>query len=603
MAVLVASDDPHGEPLVALGQVGDWVAVGMVRLDNRQELTRWGKHDGTGAPDLELVRRVIAEHGTRYVPDFLGDFAFVAWHASTRTGVAACDAFGVQRLFRAEHDGLIAFASRAEALATREEYEVRYLTERVALRPKARDITVYSGVLPVPAASMVVLQSGRSATIQQYWYASRYAAEASWRFSEQEAAEECRRLLSESIRQRMGRKGETWAQLSGGMDSSSVVSCAQWLAERGECAGRIAGTVTFVDHRGTGTDERAYSGAVVDRWKIPNTTIVDPPSWYDSSGEVPHLDQPSGGLQVYPRDRRLCAIVRQAGGRVLLTGLGGDELFSGTMLFFADWIAQGRVSDAVREMARRAALGRVSFWELAYRNALLPMLPGVARARLVHDQDQVPRIPWVEPVAMRRSGLMRRRAITTEAYCGEFGRKYQHCVAWMADAIENHYHGGIIANSLELRHPMLYRPLVEFALGLPPELRARPHAHRWVLRQAMEGILPDPVRTRVGKPGTGEFLAWSLRRDLARLAPLIHDPILADLGIVEPGKLQAEFDAASRGERKADNLCGPLLNTLAVEAWLRIRSGRWPFGGQSGSWQQPTHDQQNLFQMEAREAL
>jgi hypothetical protein len=52
MAVLVASDDPHGEPLVALGQVGDWVAVGMVRLDNRHELTRWGKHDGTGAPDL-----------------------------------------------------------------------------------------------------------------------------------------------------------------------------------------------------------------------------------------------------------------------------------------------------------------------------------------------------------------------------------------------------------------------------------------------------------------------------------------------------------------------------------------------------------------------
>jgi asparagine synthase (glutamine-hydrolysing) len=153
----------------------------------------------------------------------------------------------------------------------------------------------------------------------------------------------------------------------------------------------------------------------------------------------------------------------------------------------------------------------------------------------------------------------------------------------MVGTIENHYHGGVIADSLDVRHPFLYRPLVEFALRLPQELRARAHAHRWVLRQAMSGILPEKVLTRVGKPTTNDFLEWSLTAERERLAPLIRAPILADLGVVEPTKLLEAFDDVIHRARGAEALCGPLLNTLAVEAWLRIRSGRWPFRIRSGS--------------------
>ena len=577
MALLTAWDDPYGDPLSAWREGDDWLAVGVVRLDNRPELARWAECAGGRMTDLELVRSVIAKHGTRFVSQFLGDFAFVAWNGRTRTAVAACDTFAVQKLYYAErNDALFVFSTRAEALALEERYDVQYLAELVSLHRVSPDLTVYDGVRTIPPASIAVLQHGRL-NVQTYWRASDWAMEASWVTSEQHVIETCRELLAESIRRRINGDGGTWAQLSGGIDSSSIVSLTQWLAERGEISRGLAGTVTFVDHHDTGTDERQYSDTVINRWGVRNERIVDPPTWYDDHYAPPHTDQPRGDIHIYPRDSRLQAIVRSAGGRVLLTGVGGDELFTGNMLFFADWIARGRLGTAVREMARRAAIGRVSFWELAYRNAVLPLLPRALYSRLVHDQHGAPIQPWLEPATMRRHGIAP-RAASVPAYGGRLGRHYHHAVVTSIGTLESPSHGGVIADSLDVRHPFLYRPLVEFALRLPPELRARPHTHRWVLREAMRGILPEAVRTRVGKPGTADVLSWSLRMQHARLAPLVRDPMLAELGIVNPARLCAAFDAASR-EPEPGPAFPLLFVTLGVEAWLQIRSGRWPCAG------------------------
>ena len=576
IAVLTGWDDPYGDPLVAQGGPGDWIAIGAVRLDNRQALAGWLDGDGAEVSDLELVRRVIARFGTRYIPDFLGDFAFVAWNGSSRTAVAASDAFAVRRLYYAERDGLVSFSSRAEALATHDEYNVCHLAELVAQYRRSAATTVYRGVQAVPRASIAELQPGRRLTTRQYWRASDYAVEPSWANAEHDTTETCRRLLMESVRLRMGRRGETWAELSGGMDSSSVVSCAQWLAERGECSDGLSGTVTFVARHGTGTDERDYSNSVVDRWKVPNAVIVNPVACHDSNLDLPHLDRPGPDLLVHQRDQQLCTIVRRAGGRVLLTGSGGDQVFSGTMLFFADWIVHGHLSAAIREMARRAAIGRVSFWKLAYRNALLPLLPRVVHSRLVHDQDQVPTIPWLDISTMRRFGLGSRPAVTAPAYGGRLGQKYHHALVSLADTLMDHYQGGVIADALDVRHPLLYRPLVEFSLRLPHQLRVRPHSHRWILRQAMEGILPEMVRTRVGKSGTSDVLLWSLTTDRRHFEALMSSPILADLGVIDSARLRAAFRSVIEYARGEAALCGPLLNTLAIEMWLRIRSGRWP---------------------------
>jgi len=524
--------------------------------------------------DLALVLRVVVEHGAKYVPQFLGDFAFVVWNAATRSAVGACDAFAVNKLYYSLRRGLLCFASRGEALAYAERYEIQHLAELVAHCSPSPELSVYAGVTRLPAGTMILVDQGRLTT-RQYWSSRELAPDPHWAKSEREAADTCRDLIVESVRLRLGNNGDAWAQLSGGMDSSSIVSTAQWLLQRGAVTHGLSGTVSYVDREDSATDEREYSDAVVSRWGVRNEVIIDAPIWFDERYSLPRTDEPRVDNMFYPRDRRLCEIVRAAGGRVLLTGVGGDELLTGIMFFFADWITEGRVWSAVREMARRAAIGRVSFWDLAYQNALLPFLPQAVRSRVAGADDHVP--PWVQAATTRRYGL-RERTFGAASYSGPVGRKYDHAVALHLDGIGRMLEFGVIGEVLDVRHPFLYRPLVEFALRLRPELCVRPYQRKWVLREAMRDILPDAVRTRIGKGTPAEVYARALTTQRSLLEPLVRDPILADLGVVDAVKLRESFDSAPCRPQRKGSLHGSISSTLSIEAWLQMRSGRWPRG-------------------------
>jgi asparagine synthase (glutamine-hydrolysing) len=568
--VLVGQDSSLGDPLMTTE--GDWVGVGTVRLDNRAELERRAEPCGQELTDLALVVRAIAGHGVKCIPEFLGDFAFVVWNTVTRVAVAATDAFSVRKLYYTHRAGLFVFASRGDVLGLGGHYDVQHLAELVAGCRPSPDLSVYAGVSRLPAATMALVKGGHL-TLQQYWSFDSFEPERRWLKSEREATEVCQGLFTDSVRLRLNGKGDVWAQLSGGLDSSSIVSVAQSLAAKGTVAGGLAGTVTFVDRQGTGTDERYYSDTVVKHWGVRNELIVDPPLWHDDQYAPPLTDQPRLDFVFYPRDCRLCEIVQGAGGRVLLTGVGGDELFTGVMFFFADWIAQGRLLAATREMARRAAIGRVSFWELAYRNAILPLLPRPIRLHLVDEDERVP--PWLSRAMVRRYGLQA-RAFGPLSHAGPLGHKYHHAIVTYLVDLARSMEFDVIGDTLELRHPFLHRPLVEFALRLPPDLCARPYARKWLLRQAMRGIVPEVVRTRVGKGRQAELYAWSLATQGPLLAPLLRNPILADLGVVDAAQLAAAFNSApSRHSIRY----GAVQSTLIVEAWLQMRSGRWPRRG------------------------
>jgi asparagine synthase (glutamine-hydrolysing) len=568
--VLVAWDDPWGDPLVARAR--DHVAVGMVRLDNREDIERLTQCVGEGVPDLELVTRAVLGHGPACISRLLGDFAFAVWDAHARTVTAATDAFAIKKLYYAEHDGFMAFASRAEALAFDDRYDAQFLAEVVTGCVVSPGLSPYAGVRQVPPANAAI-SNGRGIILRRHWSATDFSIDWTWTNRERDAAQTCRDLLAESVRLRLDPAGATWSQLSGGLDSSSIVCLAQSLAECGMVNHGLAGTVTYVDWQGTESDERKYSDAVVARWSIPNHTIVDPPIWQDADGGPPRTDWPCESLALYPRERRLLQVVRGAGGRVLLTGFAGDELFTGTMYFFADWIARGRVVAALGEMARRAAIGQASFWQLAYRNAVLPLVPQVIRRSLLQGQGTV--LPWVTRTAVRRYTL-RDRVAAAATYAGPLGRKYHHAVVTNVVAISGLLNAGFLGDVLDVRYPFLYRPLVEFALRLPPDLCVRPQARKWVLREAMRGILPEMVRTRIGKGGVCSVLGWSLSAQRSLLEPLLEEPILAELGIIDTTKLRAAFDVASRRPYREDHLETLVQSTLLLEAWLQLRSDRWP---------------------------
>lgn len=567
--VLTCGDDI--EDAVPIWHYGEWTVVGDARLDNRAELSASTTVPGESVNDLELLLHYVAQHGPEGASRILGDFSFVVWNSATHSGLAGRDAMGVKRLYYTRHRGLLGFASRAEALAVSDRYNVRYLTEMIAGCERPPEATPYADVRELPSASVATLRDGLI-TPHRYWRAYDFLGRAPGVPDIRALAGECRELLSTSVRLRTTGGGGTWAQLSGGMDSSSIVSVAQWCAERDTSRNALAGAITYTDSHGTGADERRFSDAVVQRFGIRNELIMDRGMWEDDGHPPPVTDLPSPAYPLYARERQLCAIVRSNGGRVLLTGTGGDQLFAGNMFFFADWAASGRLREAVREMIWRAAIGRVSFWTLAYRNMVLPLLPRIIQRRFLRSRRYAQ--DWLAPTLIRRYQL-RRRTLTGSAYSGRLRSKYGDAIASAITATPGALYLGVIDDELDVRHPFLFRPLIEFALGLPHELCVRPHAHKWLLREAMKGVLPDLIRSRIGKGSIAGPSAWALSHNRTLVEQLLDDPITAQMGIVDPARLRHAFEAAPSEGNRREELFAAIQNTLGIEAWLRTRSGRW----------------------------
>jgi asparagine synthase (glutamine-hydrolysing) len=159
-------------------------------------------------------------------------------------------------------------------------------------------------------------------------------------------------------------------------------------------------------------------------------------------------------------------------------------------------------------------------------------------------------------------------------YAGRLGKKYFGAVLDGMRAIPltlSRYN--MLEEALDVRHPFLSRPLVEFCLRLPPEMCVQPHARKWILREALRGILPEPVRTRIGKRETPTVMLRSLVHERPTIEALIAHSVLADAGCIEPRQLRTAYEAACT--TGSVTLALDVLFTIALETWLQARRGRW----------------------------
>jgi asparagine synthase (glutamine-hydrolysing) len=124
--------------------------------------------------------------------------------------------------------------------------------------------------------------------------------------------------------------------------------------------------------------------------------------------------------------------------------------------------------------------------------------------------------------------------------------------------------------NIEMRYPFLYRPLVEFSLGLPVNERIRPGTTKWILREAMRGVVPEKIRTRSSKGAFDARILWSLTHERARIESLLKSPILGDLGCIDPIAFRKAVEGARTGIH-VDSVT--LFSALSLETWLSARAG------------------------------
>ena len=213
--------------------------------------------------------------------------------------------------------------------------------------------------------------------------------------------EEFRTLFSEAVRTRLEPNGRTWAELSGGLDSSSIVSMAQTLVEAGTIPEGVAGTISIVDELGAG-NERRFSDLVAQRFHLPNVPVINPWPWQDDGRAPPKTDEPRAHYPFFARDRLICDTVRAAGAQVLLSGFGSDHYLFGSRLFIADLIGRGQIVQGGREIIRLAVQEKRSIWKELVRNAVAPFFPAFT-PDCIESYHTVP--DWIDPVFAKRLGM------------------------------------------------------------------------------------------------------------------------------------------------------------------------------------------------------
>lgn len=545
------------------------VGVGNVRLDDRDATEARCPSSVGRLTDLELVLEVIACRGVRCIPDLLGDFAFVVWDSDTRQLVAARDPFGVKSLFYSVDGQLLRFSSHLSNVADTRAHDHEFIADFLLGGDLKSSRTIWANASLVPAGSMVTVQDG-SIGVRRFWSPDSWEPRSGE--TDRQACEQLGELLCKAVEQRVSKDGATWAELSGGTDSSSVVCLAQIMLECGRLPAGVSGTVTIVDELGAG-DERRYSDLVVQRFRLPNELVLNHWAWQDDGCGPPLTDEPRSHYPFFARDRRLYGVVQEHGGRVLLSGYGSDNYLAGNRNFIADWITQGRLGEAIRLLAQWSIAERKSFWSALREDALYPFLPLRAKLRFARPEHALP--PWIDRKFARRfhagERLPRIRGLSAPP-----GKRFAKQIIDGILEIPKWIPRGTFEESLELRYPFLYRPLVEHGLQLPAQARERPLASKWALRQAMTGVLPEAIRTRQGKGGIDARIIWSLSRERARIDDLLRAPLLAELGCIDRVALTSAVSDACNG-RSANSLA--LLRVLSLETWLEVRSGRWSTRG------------------------
>ena len=541
------------------------------RLDNREELVAELRRHGvrTGTADVELTLAAYAAWGDDCAWKLVGDFAFALWDAARRRLLCVRDPLGIRPLYMAVQDDAVCFATQIrQVLAARTrtpEFDLEFVADRLAHGVDRADAacTPYRGVSRLKPGQRLIAEDGR-VRMERYWEWRTGGAGANG--NAREYVDRFRETFSSAVASRMRGAGRVWSDLSGGLDSSSIVS----VAARRPGGPRLS-AVSVVFDRSTLSDEREWAAKVartlgVDRHCIDGDAQ---PPFSRLLEAVRYWEEPHAAAAFFGVHRQYQRLLGGAGVPILLTGIGAEAVVMSKQqspVHLADLARRGRLAALWRELDRwQRALG-IPLGNVAARYCLRPL-----GSRPLVSHGRLPALPdWIaRPFARRwnlkeraRNGSMprARRGVADQWHVERVGR------------ITGFLLRGFLEKACDIRYPFLHRPLVELALATPWSLKAVPGETKALLRRAMQGVLPEEVRGRLQNASTGHAAYTGLRREWPVLERLAASSMLADLGAVDRERLRNALHLARQGH--AFDL-GGLLSTLTLDAWLQhaVRKG------------------------------
>ena len=539
------------------------------RLDNHDDLCRDLEIQTRVTPDSEIVLAAFDRWGEDCFSRFVGDWALALWSDVDRVLYLARDHAGTRTLYYEIAQGRVRWSTYVDTFlveSTQCAIDDAYAACYLAGQP-AGDLTPFEGIRAVPPAHLIRID-GRKISRKNHWNPWKSTDEICYR-SDDEYGEHFLSLFKESVRRRSNSAEPVVAQLSGGMDSSSIV-CVSDLLRRDSGAGPeyLIDTISFFDDSEPGWDERPYFSAVERaRGKegmhfeasFRDRTFEPLPA---SAGFYAWPDADSGSLR---QEDALSRLLASKGTRVVLSGLGGDELLGGVPTGtpeLADLLVRGRFGTLCTLAFR---------WCLPTRRPLLEELIGAGKATWTAyfglGRNSVPAPDWIsgqlrEILQARkpaRPGIAERSQLLPSQIFA--------CEAWhsILDSLP-HLRPGHLCR-YEFRYPYLDRDLVDFLFAIPRSQLIRPGRRRFLMRNAMKGIVPDAVLERPRKALVERSPMVALRRNQQRLRALFQAPQISQMSFVDVSQVTAALERVFVSNTATE--WPLLLRLINLEIWLR----------------------------------
>jgi asparagine synthase (glutamine-hydrolysing) len=542
-------------------------------LELKPELERLGARFESRS-DTEVLLHGWRHWGPDLFSKLNGMFAFALWDTSVQTLVLARDRFGKKPLHYAVDGGTLAFGSEIKSLlctpsldrALDLEAIEDFFTYGYVPDPK----TIYRAVRKLPPAHYLLARRGRPLELHRYW-SPLDGLDRTMAASDDALIAR----LEEAVRARLISDVPLGALLSGGVDSSAVVALMARESARPVRTFSIAfGERDF--------DETTYAAAVAKRYATDHDVRTVDADDFGLVSRLPQVyDEPFGDISAIPT-LVVCAQARRSV-TVALTGDGGDEVLAGYRRY-AFHQAEQRIRAHVPARLRRPLFG-----SLARIYPRAAWLPRSLRAKTTFQElslepaDAYARIVSALPIEVRAtllSGDFRdalagydaadvvRAPFNVDAPLDPLQRaQYADMMTYLPGDILTKVDRASMANSLELRAPMLDPAFASWSLALPSGLKLSPsRGGKAILKRAMEPYLPTELLYRPKRGFTVPLARW-LRGPLSGPLHAICDSVvLRDCGVVNMKALQRLATDHLGG--LADN-SKALWSVWAFEAFLR----------------------------------
>ncbi|HTV17073.1 MAG TPA: asparagine synthase (glutamine-hydrolyzing) [Polyangiaceae bacterium] len=593
LAIIDLSDAGH-QPM--LSEDGRVVLVYNGELYNHRELRARLEARGQrfrGRSDTEVVLGMYLAFGRRMLSELNGMFALGLFDRESGELWLARDALGIKPLYvTASHDG-VAFASELKALSAlmpvARALDVAALYRYLSFLWCPGTATPLAAVSRLAPGEQLVVRDGRVVARERWARPSFELARA--RDVAPRAAQDVAAALRQAVSRQLVADVPVGAFLSGGLDSSAIVAFAREQRPALDC-------YTIVPEGGDDAGETSdlpYARRVARHLGVRLHEVPVRSSELASELErmVYRLDEPVADpapLNVL----FISELARRQGIKVLLSGAGGDDLFTGYRRHRAlsaerawAWLP-ARLRRGLRVGSASAARGSMRAVDLfGARAASAGAWARRAAKAFAHaDQSDAERLlgyfSWGDPALMRslfareqRAGLS---ATSLYAPMRDFLATLPSTLAPLERmlALEQRFFLGdhnlpyadkmSMAAGVEVRVPFLDADLVALANRLPPHVKQRGRHGKWILKRAMEPFLPGEVIHRA-KAGFGAPLRRWVRGELAELvADVLSPERLRDRGLFDPPAVLQLIERNRRGEVDA---AYPIFGLCCVELWCR----------------------------------